>query len=151
MIEDDIDIQRDIYDARIWRRAPGIFSVFLRNGHDGRQAIEDQLEMAEANGLIGEVDYDTVITTDLLWIGQLRQSSETATLVIKVAWQAALQNLEQVINAAMILHKIGVRSFPVVVAKEWPTEVRAEALCKRVTVIRDETADRTSWILAQEG
>jgi hypothetical protein len=151
MIDDDSTaLQHNIYDARVWRRASAIFSVFLRNGHDGRQAIEDQLEMAEASGLISEADYDTVITTDLLWNGQRRQSSEAATLVVKVSWLATLQNLEQVSNAVAVLQKIGVRAFPVVVAKEWPTEVRAKALHNRVAIIHNETTDKASWVLAQE-
>lgn len=150
MIDDDTDLQRDHYDARIWRRVSSIFSLFLRNGHDGRHAIEDQLEMAEANGLIGEADYDTVITTDLLWRGQLKQSRQAATLLIKVSWQATLQHLEQVGNAATILHNIGVHAYPVVVAKKWPTEVQVEALRNWVAMIHDETVDKASWVLAQE-
>jgi hypothetical protein len=140
-----MDIQSDIYEAKVWRKAHAIFCAFLCGGHDGRPEITERLEMAEANNIISDDEYGEVVTADLLWSGQLKQSQEEISLVIEVSWFAEPHDLDRAANRAAILRKIGLHAFPVVAAKEWIDALRAEALQRKIAIVHDYHTDKASW------
>ncbi len=139
------ELKGDNYESNFVRKADAILGTFVRRGHDGRQEIATKLEVAEAENQISDEDYTQVMAADLLWNGRSKQIAEDISLVVEVSWFAEQHDLERAVNRASILRQIGLRAFPVVAAKEWVDEVRAEALRRKVTIIYDYNADKASW------
>ncbi|MEZ4730852.1 MAG: hypothetical protein R3E79_27330 [Caldilineaceae bacterium] len=143
------ELKGDTYESNFVRKADAIFGLFVRRGHDGRQEIANQLEMAEADQKVSDHEFTQVMAADLLWNGRSKQLSENISLVVEVSWLAEPHDLERAINRAAILRKIGLRAFPVVAAKEWADEVRSAALQRKIAIVHDYTADKVSWETAQ--
>lgn len=139
------ELKGDNYESNFVRKADAILGTFVRRGHDGRQEIATKLEVAEAANQISDEDYTQVMAADLLWNGRSKQILEDISLVVEVSWFAEQHDLERAINRASILRQIGLHAFPVVAAKEWVDEVRAEALRRKVAIINDYNADKASW------
>jgi hypothetical protein len=139
------ELKGDNYESNFVRKADAILGAFVRRGHDGRQEIATKLDVAEAANQISDEDYTQVMAADLLWNGRSKQIAEDISLVVEVSWFAEQHDLERAVNRASILRQIGLRAFPVVAAKEWVDEVRAEALRRKVAIIYDYNADKVSW------
>lgn len=108
-----------------------------------------QIDTAEADHQLSDDEFTQVMATDLLWNGRSKQLPEGISLVVGVSWFAEPHDLEHAIRRAAILRQIGLRAFPVVAAKEWTDEVRAEALRRKVAIIQDYNADKLSWEAAR--
>jgi hypothetical protein len=148
-IEGDVArLKGDSYENNVNKKADSIFGFGLRRGHDSRNEIGLQLDLAEEAGQISADESIQVLAADLLWSGRVKQSNEPMTLVVESSWLAEPRDIERALMRAMILSKIGVRSLPVVAAREWPNDVQQTAYAQKVIIVHEYSLDKTSWGLA---
>lgn len=139
------DIKGSSYENDIRAKADAIFGYFLRRGHDARNEIGLQLDKAEEIGLISDEEYTQVLATDLLWSGRVKQQEGATTLVIEVSWFAEQTDLARAATRAAILQRIGVRTMPVVAAREWTVEMHQTAEQQGVLVVEQFNVDKQAW------
>jgi len=118
---------------------------YLRRGKNKLHEIGDQLDMAEDNGQITSHEGTQVLGSDLLWGGKLKRTKEELFLVVEVSFTAEQTDVERATKRAAILRSIGLPALPVVAGINWPSDTVNEAHKSGVVIVRDMSADQTSW------
>ncbi|MEA3339871.1 MAG: hypothetical protein U9R15_07885 [Chloroflexota bacterium] len=85
------------------------------------------------------------MTADLLWGGRLYETDDEVVLVIRSPWLGEETDVERAAERASILRKIGLRTVPVVAAKEWAAGVPEMAYDRKVAMTTDGRVDKDSW------
>lgn len=126
-------------------KAAAIFGRYLRNGRTAANLIADQLYTALSEEKVSEAEVDQVLTSDLLWIGEERQSKTQLVLVMEASWLAEANDVERALKRAVVLERIGLRTLPVVGGEEWTQAATTLARTHNVVMTMNGYIDKESW------
>jgi hypothetical protein len=152
-VERDVDILKkdtrtlkgDSLERKYRDGAAGLFGLFLKNGHDVTNEIADRLYAAVEVGTISETDLTQVLSADLLWGGESRQTKEKLVLVMEASWLVEDHDITRSVQRREILRSIGLNAVAVVGGKEWDDSALKRAEGLHVVTTTNGRIDRQSW------
>ena len=126
-------------------KAAAIFGRYLRNGRTAANLVADQLYAALSDEKVSDAEVEQVLASDLLWIGEERQTKTQLVLVMEASWLAEANDVEHALKRAAVLERIGLHALPVVGGEEWTQDATTLARTHNVVMTMNGYIDKDSW------
>ena len=126
-------------------KAAAIFGRYLRNGRTAANLVADQLYAALSDEKVSDAEVEQVLASDLLWIGEERQTKTQLVLVMEASWLAEANDVERALKRAAVLERIGLHALPVVGGEEWTQDATTLARTHNVVMTMNGYIDKDSW------
>lgn len=126
-------------------KATAIFGRYLRNGRTAANLVADQLYAALSDEKVSDAEVEQVLASDLLWIGEERQTKTQLVLVMEASWLAEANDVERALTRAAVLERIGLHALPVVGGEEWTQDATTLARTRNVVMTMNGYIDKDSW------
>lgn len=120
-------------------RAPAVFGVLVRKGHDPRNQVMERLHNAVKEGIITRKELKTLRDADNLWLGEY--DGKQVLLVIEVSYSVRHEDLVRAVERTEIAKRIGYNAVPIVAGVEVPDEIWEQARTLNVIVMSDGDTD----------
>ena len=145
-IKQDVGVLKgESHEQFYQRKADAIFGRYLKRGREATEWVADQLQVGLETGQISESAYDQVLSADLLWGGQVRETGAEIVLVLEASWLVEPHDIERAANRAAILRQLKLKALAVVAGKEWAEGVAELAREQKAVLVTNGKVDSASW------